>query len=150
MHTTGFPSCCGAQVLYSFPAGSGRFDFNNLVNNVQKAGSMDGGRQMRLVILSDDQCRNEATLKGLAELGFVYVARSNNGVHDSWINLFVRSETRGQLPENYVPPPFSYPGVSTLPASPVLVPKLIAKPADPKKVPDPFAPPPQMIYVRPE
>lgn len=136
---TGFPNCCGASVLYSFSAP----DFNKLVYDVQEYG--EGGNKMQLVILNDSQCNGDKPLLAmLAALGFVWVSRSNNGLHDSWINLFVRSDHGGSPKgkRTYKKPAFTYPG--RIAFDPSHNEHVLLERAKPKgvTVANPFAPPP--------
>lgn len=144
MNITAFPMCCGARVIQNFSGDSEaeRNRFVELVQNADKSPS-DGGRPNRLmlVILNDQQAKPK-TLQTLADLGFVFVARQNNGLHDSWINLFVRQRMEERT--KYVEPPFTYPGTSFLVGDELRHIPDLAKVVTPKPVvPNPFIPPSQ-------
>lgn len=118
MNITAFPMCCGAKVIQSF-SGDSEDQRNRFVELVQKFdkdpndgfGAGHSTNRMLCVILNDGQCQPK-TLQTLADLGFVHVARQNNGVHNSWVNLFVRCRMDKDK-SSYKAPEFTYPGMST-------------------------------------
>jgi hypothetical protein len=140
---TAMPNCCGASIIYNFPLGTTATDstFREMVQKIQgiddSGKSRPTGNQMVVCTLNDSQCKtNPKMLEILAGLGFVLAGRTNNGQHNSWVNLFVRCEMRGV---KYVKPPFEYPGTSTL--TQFEHPKPMARmPKDPGKLPNPFKP----------
>lgn len=106
--------CCGAYVIYNLVELSTPEQRSAFISLVQGPPDNLHGRYQLQIILNDSQAKGSPILlQTMAELGFVFVARSNNIGHDSWCNLFVRCHmTSYDEKREYVDPPFTYPGMS--------------------------------------
>jgi len=133
-------NCCGAEIIYGM-SDAGDTTLRETIEKVQGAnlegnGRAYGGNRMVFCVMNDAQCANKKLLDVLAGLGFVFAGRSNNGLHNSWINLFVRGESKGV---SYKAPPFVYPGVCTIPEEMKSHPPVMNRvPKKPDALPNPF------------
>ena len=109
MNFSAFPSCCGARVVVGFTEIDEKAR-NRFIEMVHDERAKATSNKMLFVILNDSQCQTSPKLlETLAALGFVFCGRSNNGLHNSWINVFVQARLNGR---SYKAPPFSYPGIN--------------------------------------
>lgn len=138
MRSSPHTNCCGMTVITVM--GTGHSPDSNealqaLVGIVQSQGENPSTYSNRCfeIVLNDAQAKTSPKLLALmARLGFVLVTRSNNGVHNSWINVFHRTQRNGVA---YVKPTFNWDGPTTL------LPDHQVKPMTFKRatVPNPFA-----------
>jgi hypothetical protein len=138
MNVTSFPNCCGASVIINFSE-IDETARNRLIELVHGEDGKKYNNHALFIILNDSQATSSPKLLAtMSALGFVYVGRSNNKLHDSWINTFMRIDI-GRA--KYKEAPFKYPGIDradwTVEASQLPPLKRIDIPK--KAVPDPFA-----------
>lgn len=115
MQATGHVNCCGyMHITVGVGMSDTEDELQKLIGIVQGQTEQPGahGNTVYEIILNDSQCGSRPKLLKLMEaLGFVYVCRMNNGRHDSWINIFHRSQRNGKA---YKKPSFKWNGLSVV------------------------------------